>query len=201
MKNSLEALFGSKERWRIIKIFLLNSEAAFFVNEVAKKTQVNNKEVRQILKQLASISFITERKRKGRLSYSLNTKFPLVSELRSLVIKSNTYPQCEGLNKIDNLGSIKLAIVTGIFIDEPRSRTDLLIVGDGISQAKIKNLIAGLEAELGREVNYSIMESTEFRYRVNMFDKFIMEIMELPHQILINRIQSVMQQLSTAQKR
>ena len=160
-----------------------------------------SKETRQILKQLTSIGFVAERKRKGRLAYGLDVKFPLVNELRSLVIKSNTYPQCESLNKIDNMGSIKLTIVTGIFIDEPRARTDLLIVGDGISQAKIRNLIANLEAELGREVNYSIMESTEFRYRVNMFDKFIMEIMELPHQVLINRIQNVMQQLLTAQKR
>jgi len=201
MKNSLEALFGSKERWRIIKMFLLNDEATFFVSEVTNKTQVNMKETRQILKQLTSIGFVAERKRKGRLAYGLDVKFPLVNELRSLVIKSNTYPQCESLNKIDNMGSIKLTIVTGIFIDEPRARTDLLIVGDGISQAKIRNLIANLEAELGREVNYSIMESTEFRYRVNMFDKFIMEIMELPHQVLINRIQNVMQQLLTAQKR
>ena len=191
MKNSLEALFGSKERWRIIKMFLLNDEATFFVSEVTNKTQVNMKETRQILKQLTSIGFVAERKRKGRLAYGLDVKFPLVNELRSLVIKSNTYPQCESLNKIDNMGSIKLTIVTGIFIDEPRARTDLLIVGDGISQAKIRNLIANLEAELGREVNYSIMESTEFRYRVNMFDKFIMEIMELPHQVQLPDRKSV----------
>ncbi len=201
MKNSLEALFGSKERWRIIKVFLLNQGGIFSAAEISEKTQVSKRGTTQILKQLVGAKFVSQRKRKGNLFYTINARFPLLNELKSLVIKSNTYPQCESLSRLEKLSGVKLAIVTGIFINEPKARTDLLLVGDGMSQAKTNNLIASLEAELGQEIKYSIMELSEFKYRANMFDKFIMEIMELPHQMIVNRIPGVIQQLLTSQKR
>lgn len=199
-KNSLESLFGSKERWRLIKMFLLNEEDLFTMRDIRKRTKVNGKNLSGLVTQLSNIKFISERKRKGKKFFKTNEKFPFFHELKQLVIKSNVHPQCESLNRIKNLGNIKLAVVTGLFIDEPKARTDLLIVGDGISKAKMKHLLEDLEAEMGREVDYSLMDLTEFKYRANMFDKFIMEIMESPHEIVVNKLPGELYHLRKGKK-
>jgi hypothetical protein len=99
------------------------------------------------------------------------------------------------LGKIRNLGNVKLGVISGVFINNPKSKTDSLIIGDNVSKAKMKHLLEDLEAEMGREVNYSLMDSAEFKYRINMFDKFIMDILESPHEIVVNKMQKELLQI------
>ena len=200
MKNSLEALFGSKERWRLIKLFLLNEHKKFSVAELAKRNKVDGRKIAGILAQLLNAGFIVRRRKAKRKYYMTNKRFPFFKELKDLVIRSNIYPQCENLGKIRNLGNIKLGLISGVFINQPKSKSDLLIVGDSISRAKMKHLLEDLEAEMGREINYSLMSAQEFKYRANMFDKFIMEILEAPHEIVVNKMANEIRQLMTAKK-
>jgi len=192
MKNSLELLFGSRERWRLIKFFILNEGVDFLFKEIVDKNKLNSKKARTILTQMANSKFVATRSRGGKKYYQLNTKFVFLGELRKLVIRSNIFPQCDSLSKVKKLGDVKLAVVSGIFINYPKSKTDILIVADSVSKAKMKHLIEDLEAEMSREVNYSLMSFDEFKYRVNMFDKFIMELLEAPHEVIVNKIQGLL---------
>jgi len=120
--------------------------------------------------------------------------------LKQLVIRSNVYPQCASLGKIKTLGNVRLGLVSGVFSDNDTAKADLLIVGDHISNAKMNHLLSALEIELGREINYSLMDLNEFKYRVDMFDKFILEFFEGPHEILVNKVQNEIMQLKRAKK-
>ena len=200
MKNSLEALFGSKKRWRLIKMFLLNEQEKFTIYEVSKRLKTDGRMISGILVQLTNAGFITMRFKEKKKIYYVNKEFPFFVELKNLVVRSNVFPQCESLGKVRNLGNVKLGIISGVFINNPKSKTDLLIVGDSVSKAKMKHLLEDLEAELGREVNYSLMDSAEFKYRANMFDKFIMEILESPHEIVVNKMQKEIIQLRGVKK-
>lgn len=200
MKNSLEALFGSKERWRLIKLFLLNEREKFTIAELAKRNKVDGRKIAGILAQLLNAGFIVRRTKAKKKYYITNRRFPFFKELKDLVIRSNIYPQCENLGKIKNLGNIKLGLISGVFINQPKAKSDLLIVGDSISRAKMKHLLEDLEAEMGREINYSLMSAQEFKYRANMFDKFIMEILESPHEIVVNKMANEIHQLMNAKK-
>jgi len=200
MKNSLEALFGSKERWRMIKLFLLNEQEKFTALELSKRNKVDGRKTVGILAQLQNAGFVSKRTQGKKKYFIINKKFPFFKELKDLVVRSNIYPQCENLGKIKNLGNIKLGLISGIFINEPKAKTDLLIVGDSISRAKMKHLLEDLEAEMGREINYSLMSAAEFKYRANMFDKFIMEILESPHEIVVNKMVNEIHQLLNAKK-
>jgi len=64
----------------------------------------------------------------------------------------------------------------------------MILVGDGISRARLKNLMNSLEAEIGKEVDFVLMTGEEFKYRLNMLDKFILEFFEGPHEEIINKI-------------
>ncbi|MEK7151488.1 MAG: hypothetical protein AAB784_02120 [Patescibacteria group bacterium] len=123
--------------------------------------------------------------------YVLNQEFGLFYELKDLILKSLPTEKNNMVERLNNLGKIKLAIISGIFINkeslDPLS-TDLLIVGDYIENRKLKSFLSYLEAEVGKEIKYSVMDKEEFQYRLNMFDRFVRVILEAPHEKLINKL-------------
>ncbi len=201
MKNEMELLFGSRARWRIIKFFLLNEHTEFSAKEINQRNKLDWKEAAPVLSQLVKAKFLISKTKGSKNIYILNNKFYFYMELKKLVIKSNTYPQCESLRKIKKLGDVKLGLISGAFINNPKSKTDLLLVADNISRVKMKHLLEDLEAELGKEINYSLMNFQEFKYRTNMFDKFICEILEDPHEIVINKIPNLFDQIKVLKSR
>lgn len=200
MKNELELLFGNRARWRIIKFFLLNEEVAITAKELNEKCKISPRESAKVIVQLLKGRFLFSRAKNKQKVFYLNPRYPFYQELKNLIIKSNIHPQCESLKRIENLGDVKLAVISGAFINYPRAKTDLLVVGDLISKAKLKHLLEDLEAELGREINYSLLNTQEFKYRVNLFDKFILEIFEEPHELVVDKVPNLTKELNDIKK-
>lgn len=205
MKSELEFLFGSRIRWRLIKFFMLNEKISLNASEILDRNKLDNKtnkdEAKKVLAQLVNAKFLYSRTIKKQKAYFVNSKYSFFDELKWLVVKSNIYPQCEHLNRVKNLGEVKLGLVSGIFLNNKKSKTDLLLVVDGLSQAKLKHLIEELEAEMGQEINYSLMNLEEFRYRIKMFDKFILEILEQPHEIIVNEVEGIIKEIKRNRRR
>lgn len=205
MKTELEFLFGSRVRWRLIKFFMLHDKVALTATEIIEKNKMEAKtareEAKKVLAQLVNAKFLYSRTIKKQKAYFLNSKYSFYDELKWLVVKSNIYPQCEQLNRVKNLGEVKLGLVSGLFINNKKSKTDLFLVVDNLSRAKLKHLIDELETEMGREINYSLMNLEEFRYRIKMFDKFVLEILEQPHEIIVNEIEGMIKEIKRNRKK
>lgn len=129
-----------------------------------------------------------------RIKYSLNPDFEFFGELKSLILKSSPAEKKEMIKKISGLGRVKLAVISGIFIPENNgldfyeTAADLFIVGDEINKNKLRTFLASLEAEIGKEIKFSLMDKDEFQYRYGMFDRFIRVLLEGPHEKIINRL-------------
>ena len=67
---------------------------------------------------------------------------------------------------------------------------DIVFVGEAINKARLLELLSELESEVGRGLRYVYMNNDEYKYRKNMFDKFIIDIIESPHKVLINNMTS-----------
>jgi hypothetical protein len=193
MSEVLENLFGSKEKMRLIRFFLLNPEQEYRAEEITKRNMLNPKKTKKELDNLKGIHFIFKRIKKGKVSYVLNQNFLFYPELKNLVSKANIYPQSDSLNKIKNIGNIKLAVISGAFINYHKSKADMILVGDGISRARLRNVMNSLEAEIGKEIDFVLMTGEEFKYRLNMLDKFILDFLEGPHEEVINKITGLRQ--------
>lgn len=193
MSEILISLFGSKEKTRILRFFLQNPEQEFGLKEIAKRNLLRPKAAKKALDILKKIKFIFVRSKKGKISYVLNQNFIFYPELKNLVAKDNVYPQSRSLDKVKNIGNVKLAAVSGAFINYPKSKADMILVADAVSRAKLKNLMNGLEAEIGKEVDFVLMSMDEFKYRLNMLDKFILEFLEGPHEEVVNKITGLRQ--------
>lgn len=126
--------------------------------------------------------------------FGLNPNFEFFSELRSLILKSSSGEREVMIKKVSSLGRIRLAIVSGIFLNDPNntdqyeSPADLFIVGDDIDRKKLRNFLSSLEAEIGTEVKFTLMDKEEFDYRYGMFDRFVRVLLEGPHEKIVNKI-------------
>jgi len=94
------------------------------------------------------------------------------------------------INRITGLGKIRLAIISGLFLNESTGGeiADLFIVGDDINKDRLRTFLKALEAEVGKEIKFSLMDKDEFQYRYGMFDRFVRVLLEGPHEKIINKL-------------
>ena len=129
-----------------------------------------------------------------RTAYALNPEFEFFGELKNLILKSSPAEKDEMVKKILSLGRVKLAVVSGIFMADNSGLNiydtvaDLFIVGDDVSNNKLRAFLTALEAEVGKEIKFTLMDKDEFQYRYGMFDRFIRVLLEGPHEKIINKL-------------
>lgn len=127
--------------------------------------------------------------------YVLNPDFEFFNELKALILKPSPTEKNKLVRKISALGRVRLAIVSGIFLNTEDSTVtnqnipaDLFIVGDDISKRRLQKFLKNLEAEVGKEIKFGLMDKEEFDYRYGMFDRFVRVLLEGPHEKIINKI-------------
>lgn len=119
--------------------------------------------------------------------FKVNTDFVLYEEIKALIIKAQILYEKDFVNKIYKIGNPKLLIFCGFFVNNEDSQVDLLLVGR-FNKSKLIKLIKDLETELGREVNFTVMDYQEFKYRRDITDVFVYGILENKNLIVIDEI-------------
>ena len=180
----LGKILGNSARVKIMRMFLLNRGKGFQTKDIAKRSRVSSEIVRKELRLLASVNFI---KKRSTLSpdWYFNTSFKYAEEFDELLVRSDTVNNEVIINHFKKAGKVKLLIVAGVFIKNRNSRVDLLIVGDNLKKNKIEKGIRQLEAEIGAELVYAVFNTKDFIYRLNMYDKLIRDILDYPHEVLL----------------
>lgn len=157
-----------------------------------KKNKKNLKKKRPLQKRKVVSKNVVKATDRGQ-RYVLNSGFEFFSELKGLILKASPAEKDLLIKKILTLGRVKLAVMSGIFLNSDtelcsNAVADLFIVGDDISKDKLRTFLRSLEAEVGREIKFSLMDREEFDYRFGMFDRFIRVLLEGPHEKIINKI-------------
>jgi hypothetical protein len=129
-----------------------------------------------------------KKKSKKVAFFTVDAQFPVFDELHALIIKSSTASRKKLLSYIKRLGKIKLVVLSGIFLNDDTSRLDLMIVGDDIKKRSLEKFLVITESDLGKLLRYSVMDTEEFRYRMNMYDRFLRDLLERNHEKLINKL-------------
>ena len=177
----LEKILGSRARVKIMRLFLLNKDKNFKSADVVKRSRIGAPAVRKELKLLLSAGFI----KKNPEDFRFNSSFKYIKEFEQLLISSETLNKTEIANAFKNTGKIKLFLISGRFIKKNDSRVDMLIVGDKLKRGVIEKEIRKLEAEMGVELTYAIFDTKEFAYRLSMYDKLVRDILDFPHEVIL----------------
>lgn len=200
----LEKLFGSAGKVKIIKLFLLNPEMAFDASQTAERSKVSKMVARKEIDNLEKIGFLkpkfyvkeVKRQKNRRVQifrkrtngWILDQKFPYIEAIQSFLSNINPFKNKDIVEKISRAGKIQLLIISGIFIKDPDSRVDLLVAGDNLKQNQLDNIVKTIESEIGKEIRYCVFETSEFKYRHSMFDRLIRDILDYPHEKIINKL-------------
>jgi len=201
----IEGFFGSKTRVKILRQFLLNAEEKYYLRQLARDLTLQVNSVRRELKHLESCGLLVsadynhstllaaksniEGDKKVTSSdkkyYEVNKDFILFTEIKALILKDQTMVGQSFLDDLQEICTPKLLILTGIFVAHNDFPTDMLLVAN-VPKAKLLPLIKKLEGEMGREINYTLMDENEFKFRKEIVDVFLNKILESKKVILIN---------------
>lgn len=166
----------------------MNPEGEFSIVDVAEKTMLSKTDVSREVKRLAKMKFVTEKSRQGKKMYVSNTDFPFYLEMKTLVSKLNVNAQSQVFRKLKTVGEVKLILISGLFLNYPKSKVDMVLVVNNINRTKLRQAITYLEAEVGKEIRFVLMNSEELHYRLNMLDRFFIEFLEGPYEEVVNKV-------------
>jgi hypothetical protein len=205
--ETLTKLFGSAAKVKIIKLFVFNSNHPYDAKQIAERTKESVSKVRTELHNLDKMRLIhsrvffknVEARKNGRkvtrkvktTGWVLNDDFESLDPLRYFLVNTNHLTHKELIKKLSRGGALKLLIISGVFIQNAETRVDLLVVGDHLKRRVVENAIRTIEAEIGKEIRYAIFETAEFKYRLGMYDKLIRDILDFPHEKILNKFGAV----------
>ena len=201
----LAKLFGSSSRVKIIRLFLLNPEEVLELKSIFSRAKVLPQSGRREIFLLKTIGLIRPKSdsvaiavkgkkgkfKKKRISgWILNELFPLMIGLKNFILDSAPLSRDQLLKRLQKAGRMKLIILSGIFGQENSgtNRIDILVVGDALKKGVLERAIKEIEAEVGKELVYASFSTQDFLYRLGMYDKFIRDILDYPHEKILNKL-------------
>lgn len=196
----IDALFGSKTRVKLLHLFLNNPGQPFYVREITRKIDEQINSVRRELSNMLDIGIITSDSADNKLYYQVNQRYEYYIPLRNIFgdninnQKENVLPINSNNNTfgfeynhaLSNLTGIRLAVLAGVLVKGSNSSVDMILVGN-IPPAKVKSAVKEIENHEGREINYSVLPYDEFYYRLSVRDRFITEILNGKHNVVVDK--------------
>lgn len=191
MVNFLQ-LTKSRLRQKILSYYFTNPTNQLYVRQLAS---ILSEDPGNISKELCKLEnegvFIAETKGNQKHFY-LNKRYPLYSELKSIVFKT---VGVEGRLKdiIGKAKGIQLSFIYGSYAankENASSDIDLLIVGNP-NEDELLERIESAEQALGREINYNIYPAAEFKGKRTKKDNFITNVLKKPKIMLKGDIDAI----------
>jgi DNA-binding Lrp family transcriptional regulator len=182
----LSTIIDSKSQTAIVSFLIAAPARSFGAKELAARLGVSAQALARDLGVLAHEGIIRHFQKNGERFYLLNRKQSLVKSLQESMGKGYKYED-ELFAAIKKLGLVKAAFLSGFFTGHPELPVDLLLVGK-ISLTKLDNFLKSCRKALGVEVNYSVMSEDEFVLRRDTFDRFIKDVFDYPHLVIVDTL-------------
>ncbi len=191
----IEQLFGSKTRVKLLQLFLANPGRSFYVRELTRKIDEQINSVRRELSNLLAIGIIKSESKSdstnNKLYYEINQGYKHFKALQSIFSVEipqqdiSTASQGDLLKRLQAVGSFDVIIATGVLVGQRAGEADLLLVGSTNKQ-KLEKLMKTVELEEGNPVRYTVIPESEFTYRLDIKDRFIITALTGKHIILVD---------------
>lgn len=177
----------------MLQMFYSNPNRSFYVREITRKIDEQINSVRRELANLLSVGIIVSDNTNNRVYYEVNQKYEFYEPLRQIFgggakpAKVTTAKEIETDDVYKALGKVELVIYTGQFTRDDRAGIDLLIAGN-VNTNALDKFIAELEAKEGKELRYTVMSPSDFTYRRQIKDRFVMGIIEAKKQVVMDKL-------------
>ncbi len=189
----IDALFGSKTRVKLLHLFLNNPGSSFYVREITRLIDEQINSVRRELSNMLGVGIIVSKTSDNKLYYEVNQRYEHYVALKSIfadrearAVTKTKIDEGVWSSVIEALKGTRVIVAAGILVNKKRpGSVDLLVVGDD-TKSKIKTAVKQIEEHENREINYSSITYDEFYYRLSVRDKFMMEILNNEHRVVLD---------------
>jgi DNA-binding transcriptional ArsR family regulator len=192
----IDALFGSKTRVKLLHLFLNTPGQSFYVREITRKIDEQINSVRRELSNMLEVGIITSDSADNKLYYQVNQRYEYYVPMRAIfgdnLSESNVVPVSSDESSeqysaaIRAIPGLSLAMLSGVLVRGSKNPVDVLLVGNVLA-AKVKAAIKVIETGEGRDINYTVLSYDEFYYRLSVRDRFITEILNGKHTIVVDK--------------
>jgi uncharacterized protein len=189
----LKSLFISKVRVSILKTYLLDLKASFHIRELVRELDEEINAVRRELINLEEAGLLKSKKDGNKLVYTVNTKCPILPELRGMFFKQS--PIGKEITKLaQEVDGVKVVLLTESYIKETyenKTDVDLLFIGN----MKIRDLstaVSEIEKELGRDIRFSAIKREDYEFARKKKEPFLMNILEKDKIIMFGQLSDLL---------
>lgn len=185
MSGTIDKLFGSKTRVKLLQLFLNNPGNSYYVREITRTIDEQINSVRRELANMLSVGIIVSESSDNKLYYQINQRYEHYVALRAIFADSKVAAleavndqreEPEWYNALRELRGVKVVLLAGVLVEDSTTSVDLLIVGAS-NKSQVKKVVGEIESFEGRELNYTSMTFDDFYYRLQVRDRFLLEIM------------------------
>ncbi len=159
------------------------------MREITRKIDEQINSVRRELSNLMGIGIVTSDSVNNKLYYEVNQGYKHFKALQSIfsveLPQQDVSPasQKDLLKRLQSVGSFDSVVVTGKLVGRQGSDVDLLLVGSANKQ-KLEKLMKTVEVEEGSAIAYTVVSESEFRYRMDIKDRFTVSLLSGKHTVL-----------------
>ncbi len=166
VKSPLEYLFRTRGQILILKLFFLNPNKEFHLNDIARRTGLSASYVTKELNKIEKIGLVSRREQGNMVLFGVDRKCVIYDELKRIFLKYELLDEI--IARELPIDKVKYAFIYGSFAqgkETESSDIDLFIVGK-IKENALLYVIRKVEGKTGREINYIIWTEEEFRKKV-----------------------------------
>jgi len=182
----LERLFSSRTRIGLLGLFFSQPDRRYYVRQIARELKRDISGIKRELDNLERAGILSSEKVGNLRYYTANRNASLFAELKGIIDKTVGVAATleDVLKGVAGVRSAFLYSTNSHAPGEGAGDVDLLVVGRA-DLREINEVITHLEGRLGRPINYTVFDETEFERRRAEGDPFLSEILKGSRVILV----------------
>ena len=183
----LQEIIDSSAKSRIVPFLLLATERSYSLIELSRRLGIPVSKLKSELKDLIKLTLVRSFSKNNQTYFMINSKHKSLADLKHSLTKNQKRFEDELFFAIRRLGEIKAAFLSGLFTGNPQLPVDILLVGKP-NLHKLEEFLANAKKMMGQDINYSIMSEDEFIMRRDTFDRFIKDVFDYHHLVVMDNL-------------
>jgi hypothetical protein len=175
VNHSLKRLFISETRLKLLKTFYNSPKELFYVRQLVRLCHEEINSVRRELSNLKDAGILTSENRGNRLYYYLNPDNPLYLDL--LVMSHQADGLGQAIAESKSVGQVRAMLYSQHFVSGSEyspDHIDMILIGEIVIR-EVELLVKEAEKNIGREINYMVMDKSEFKIRKQKRDPILVD--------------------------
>jgi hypothetical protein len=186
MVTLLSDILDSKQPADLLAFMLVAPLRSFSVKELAARLHTTSAKIQSAARVLERNNYLKSFSKNQTKFYMLNMRHAHALDLREECLSElGAWPD-ELFSSLKKLGQMSGIYLSGLFVGRVELPVDLLLVGK-VSGPKLEQFLVYTDRLIGSELNYSVMSVEEFAVRRDTFDRFIKDIFDYPHLVVLDR--------------